>query len=130
MRNENNTTPVVIADDDPLMRDLLASLLRGHGYTYIAFANDGAQAAQLLQTAAYQDALVFLDIHMPGIDGLAVLAGARAHGSRAFVVMVSADSALDKVMAALGGGASGFVIKPYTVHRILDMVAKFERESA
>lgn len=124
------TTPVIIADDDPMMRELLASLLRQHGYRYIAFAQDGAQAARLLAVPEYQEALVFLDIHMPGSDGLAALSGARAGGSKAFFVMVSADSAIEKVLAALNGGASGFVIKPYTAQRILDMVAKFEKEYA
>ena len=124
------TTPVIIADDDPLMRELLASLLREHGYRYIAFANNGEQAATLFEAEEYRAALVFLDIHMPGGGGLAALASARAGGSRAFVVMVSADSALDNVLAALNGGARGFVIKPYTAQRILDMVAKFELETA
>ncbi|WP_426193107.1 response regulator [Massilia sp. DWR3-1-1] len=127
MSKDVKETPVIIADDDAMMRDLLASLLRQNGYHYIAFAQDGAQAAQLLGVAAYQEALVFLDIHMPGMDGLAALAAARAAGSKAFVVMVSADSALDKVLAALNGGASGFVIKPYTANRIIDMLDKFER---
>lgn len=121
-------TPVIIADDDPLMRELLASLLRQQGYRYIAFAQDGAQAAQMLGLHEYHAALVFLDIHMPVMDGLAALAQARAAGSEAFVVMVSADSAIEKVMAALNGGARGFVIKPYTAQKILDMLDKFERE--
>ncbi|WP_426111611.1 response regulator [Massilia sp. PWRC2] len=129
MSSLKKTTPVIIADDDAPMRELLASLMRSHDYTFIAFASDGAQAAQLMQAPEYQQALVFLDIHMPGSDGLAVLAEARTRGSRAFVVMVSADSALDKVMAALGAGAGGFVIKPYSAQRIADMVDKFEREN-
>lgn len=124
------TTPVIIADDDALMRELLASLLREQGYRSIAFASDGAQAGQLFDQPEYRTALVFLDIHMPGTDGLAALALARARGSKAFIVMVSADSALEKVMAALGGGARGFVIKPYTTQRILDMIAKYELEMA
>lgn len=121
------STPVIIADDEPLMREVLASALRAFGYRYIAFAADGRQAAQLLEVPEYQAALVFLDIHMPGMDGLAVLAHARAIGSKAFIAMVSVDSVLDRVLAALSGGAKGFVIKPYTTQKILDIVDKFEK---
>ena len=124
------TTPVLIIDDDAAMRDMLAAMLRERGYRYIAFAQDGAQAQALFAVPDYREALVFLDIHMPGIDGLAVLAGARRGGSRAFIVMVSADSAIDKVLASLNGGAKGFVIKPYTPRKIFDMVDKFEGAAA
>ena len=126
----DKTVPVVIADDDHLTRELLASLLRERGYRAITFARDGTQAMQILQDPAYHRALVFLDIHMPGMDGLAAMANAREKGSEAFIVMVSADSAIDKVLASLNGGAKGFVIKPYTPRKIFDMVDKYESSAA
>ncbi len=128
MQDLASTTPVIIADDEPLMREVLASALRSLGYRSIAYAADGRQAAQLLEQAEYRRAIVFLDIHMPGMNGLAVLEHARHIGSGAFIVIVSADSALERVLAALAGGAKGFVIKPYTTQKILDMINKFEKE--
>lgn len=127
MKNIRLSTPVIIAEDEPLMREVLASTLRGFGYYAITFAVDGRQAAQLLELPEYRSALVFLDIHMPKMDGMAVLEHARSVGSNAFMVMVSADSSLDRVLAALSGGAKGFVIKPYTTQKILDITTKFER---
>ncbi|MBG6220993.1 MULTISPECIES: response regulator [unclassified Janthinobacterium] len=127
MKNNRLSTPVIIAEDEPLMREVLASMLRGFGYRAITFAVDGRQAAQLLELPEYRSALVFLDIHMPKMDGMAVLEHARSVGSNAFMVMVSADSSLDRVLAALSGGAKGFVIKPYTTQKILDITTKFER---
>ena len=124
------TTPVLIIDDDAAMRDMLAAMLRARGYRYIAFAQDGAQAQTLFAVPDYREALVFLDIHMPGIDGLAVLAGARRGGSRAFIVMVSADSGVEKVKAALSGGADGFIVKPYSPQKIYGMVERFEARVA
>jgi two-component system chemotaxis response regulator CheY len=126
----DKSIPVVIADDDHLTRELLASLLRERGYRAITFARDGTQAMQILQAPDFHRALVFLDIHMPGMDGLAAMANAREKGSEAFIVMVSADSAIDKVLASLSGGARGFVIKPYTPRKIFDMVDKFESGAA
>lgn len=127
MENNRLSTPVIIADDEPLMREVLATALRAFGYHYIAFAVDGYQAAQLLELPEYRSALVFLDIHMPRMDGMAVLEHARSVSSNAFMVMVSADSSLDRVLAALSGGAKGFVIKPYATQKILDITNKFER---
>lgn len=127
MKYSLKTAQVIIADDEPLMRELLSSVLRGLGYRNIALAADGHQATQFLALPEYRSALVFLDIHMPGLGGLAVLESARAAASTAFIVMVSADSGLEKVLAALNGGALGFIIKPYTTQKILDISEKFER---
>jgi two-component system chemotaxis response regulator CheY len=124
------TTPVIIVDDDGMMREMLAAMLRERGYRYIAFAHDGTQAARLFLVPGYSEALVLLDIHMPDIDGLAVLAAARRAGSRAYIVMASADSAIDKVTAALDGGANGFVVKPYTAQNIYGMLDRFEMRVA
>jgi response regulator of citrate/malate metabolism len=44
--------------------------------------------------------------------------------------MASADSAIDKVMAALNGGADGFVVKPYTAQKIYGMLDRFETRMA
>lgn len=124
------TTPVIIVDDDAMMREMLAAMLRERGYRYIAFAHDGTQAAMLFQVPGYREALVLLDIHMPDIDGLAVLDAARRGGSRAYIVMASADSAIDKVMAAMNSGANGFVVKPYTAQKIHGMLERFETRAA
>lgn len=128
MNEADKLSPVIIADDEALMREVLASALRQLGYRYIAFAADGRKCAELLDLPEYRSALVFLDIHMPALDGLGVLDHARAVGSDAFIVMVSSDSALENVLAALNKGARGFVIKPYTTQKILDMTKKFELE--
>lgn len=128
MLDADKTTPVIIADDEPLMREMLASVLRSLGYRYLALAADGRRAAQLLEVPEYRRAIMFLDIHMPGMDGLAVLDHARQLGSEAFIVIVSADSAVERVLASLAGGAKGFVIKPYSAQKIIDMINKFEKE--
>lgn len=128
MSDKKAKVEILIADDEGEMRNLLASILRSCGYTNIEHACDGVQAGAILERAAPAVRLAFLDIHMPGQSGIDVLV--RAQGSRpeCFCVMVSGKSAIENVLGALEKGARGFVVKPYTMKKITDVLDKFERE--
>jgi two-component system chemotaxis response regulator CheY len=67
---------------------------------------------------------VLLDIHMPKMDGLQVLAAIRQAQPGVKVVMVSADTTMDKFAEAVQRGAVGFVIKPFNAARVLDKVGE------
>src|SRR5207253_4694107 len=84
-----NSQPVsvLVVDDDADVRQLLAIRLRGQGYE-VDTAADGDEA--LLRVAAGQPDLIFLDISMPGRDGLAVLAELRRAELDLAVVMTTA----------------------------------------
>lgn len=116
--------PVLIADDEPLMRQLLASILRSMGYQNIAYASDGPKAVEAINDDGIQ--IAFLDIDMPGFTGLEVLALARNTRPDCFIVIVSSHSGLDNVLAALNGGARGFIVKPYNAQKIHDVLLKFK----
>lgn len=123
-------TPVLIADDEPLMRQLLASVLKSFGYLNIDFAGEGARAVEQLKDGPAQ--IAFLDIDMPGFTGLEVMQIVRNMRPDCACVIVSAHSALENVMAALNGGAKGFIVKPYNalkIHDVLDKIA-LERSGA
>lgn len=117
---------VMIADDDGAMRSLLAMVLKEHGYRDFVYASDGHQAVELIRTGGAAVGLAFLDIDMPGFTGLEVLALARQHRPGCACVIVSAHSAVDNVMAAIRGGAAGFVVKPYSAQRIAEVLGKIE----
>ena len=119
---------ILIADDEAEMRNLLASILRSRGYSNIEHAADGVQASRALERAAPAPRLAFLDIHMPGLSGIEVLVRAQASRPACFCVMVSGKSATENVLAALEKGARGFVVKPYNIKKITDVLDKFERE--
>ncbi|UOD31060.1 response regulator [Massilia violaceinigra] len=118
---------VLIADDERLMRDLLASILKGCGYRHFLFAADGQQALELMRQEGPALGLAFLDIHMPGFSGIELLALAKHCCPACDCVIVSADSAIETVMASLDGGAAGFVVKPYTPKKITDVLSKYTR---
>lgn len=119
---------ILIADDEAEMRDLLASILRSCGYSNIEFAADGVQASAALERAAPALRLAFLDIHMPGRSGIEVLVRAQTREPACFCVMVSGTSAMESILSALEKGARGFVVKPYNIKKITDVLDKFERE--
>ncbi len=127
--SSNKTTPVLIADDEPVMRQLLTSILRTEGYVDVRQASDGQQALDVLTAPDCDIGIAFLDISMPAFSGLEVMSIARAALPDCFFVIVSAHSALDNVLAALSDGARGFVVKPYTGQKIHDIVQKFQNRT-
>ena len=118
-----NDATVLIADDEPLMRQLLASILRSMGYANIIQAADGPQAVAAINDDGVQ--IAFLDIEMPGFTGLEVLELAKSTRPDCFFVVVSSHSGLDNVLAALNCGARGFIVKPYNAQKIHDVLLKF-----
>ena len=120
---------VLIADDESEMRNLLASIMRGAGYTNVVVAADGAKAMETLAQPGTSIGLAFLDINMPGMSGIEVLLEARKKRPQCAYVMVSGLSAVDNVMTSLKAGAIGFIVKPYTTKKIFDILTKFEREA-
>lgn len=118
-----NRTAVLIADDEPLMRQLLASILRNMGYQDIRHAADGPQAVEAIQEGGIH--IAFLDIDMPGFTGLEVLEIAKSTRPDCFFVIVSSHSGLENVLAALNSGARGFIVKPYNAQKIHDVLLKY-----
>lgn len=105
---------ILIADDEPEIRDLLHLYLEKDGYEVVEAA-DGAQALSALQDAALKEDgidLVILDIMMPGIDGYRVLRNIREN-SNIPVIMLSAKSGdADKILG-LDLGADDYITKPF-----------------
>ena len=109
---------VLIVDDDPVQRRLLESMLRKFGYDTL-IAEGGDQAAKLLTGAdsARIDCAV-LDLVMPDLDGLGVLARMREAGSNIPVIVQTAHGGIDNVVSAMRAGAVDFVVKPVGPERL------------
>jgi len=117
---------ILIADDDAPMRELLGSILRQEGYRDIAYASDGVQAFSMLSAANAAFELVLLDFEMPGLSGHEVLKKARTLLPDCMWVVVSAHSELPNVLSAISAGAHGFIVKPYNMMKIHEMLVKFD----
>ena len=102
---------VLVVDDDVANRRLLGDLVTREGYEALVAAG-GAEALDVLSRERVD--LVLLDLMMPGVDGMAVLAEMRARGSLPGlpVVVVTAREDRDARIAVLSAGASDFLTKP------------------
>jgi two-component system chemotaxis response regulator CheY len=111
---------VLLVDDDSMMRNVLKIILKSEGYREIDEASNGEEA--IAQCLRLRPDLVLLDINMPKMTGLQALEGIRKASPTTLVLMVSAESTLDKVDEALKKGAAGFVVKPITAANVLAKV--------
>jgi DNA-binding NarL/FixJ family response regulator len=112
----------VIADDHPMVRDALASALRGaYPDAALAFAGTLTETQSALGAAADTDLLV-LDLDMPGMHGLAGLAVLRSAYSTVPVVIVSATTNPAAMRQAIEMGAVGFIPKLSPSERFLEVI--------
>jgi len=107
---------VLIVDDDPVQRRLLQSMIARSGYD-VVIAEGGDAAAAMLTGAGEFDAVV-LDLVMPDLDGLGVLARMREAGLTTPVIVQTAHGGIDNVVSAMRAGATDFVVKPVGAERL------------
>src|SRR3954469_17257939 len=108
----NQTTTILIVDDEPSGRETMAALLHTQGYQLV-FAAGGADA--LAQAAKLQPDLILLDVMMPEIDGFEVCRRLRAAPAVAEVpiVLVTALDDRGSRLKGIDAGADDFVTKPF-----------------
>lgn len=103
---------ILVADDEPLLRaELVDALARLWPEAAITEAGDGIEALRLARATAFD--VAFLDIRMPGLDGLEL---ARVFGARTHVVFVTAYG--EHALAAFDEGAVDYVLKPIGMERL------------
>jgi len=109
---------VLVVDDDPVQRRLLESMVGRFGYRS-KVAEGGDAALQILKgpDATRIDAIV-LDLVMPDLDGLGVLARMREIGLNVPVIVQTAHSGIDGLASAMRLGAADFVVKPTSAERL------------
>jgi DNA-binding response OmpR family regulator len=111
---------VLVVDDDGALRHAITSLLDQAG-CHAAQASDGAEALRKLQEQPVD--LLLLDIGLPGISGLDVLAQARTHASPPRVVMMTADDTPETLLRSFREQAHAFIRKPFAPRRIVEVVS-------
>lgn len=114
-----NRTTALIADDEPLLREHLRSQLARlwPELDIVADARNGREAVELFD--AHQPAIVFLDVHMPGLNGIEA---ARALARRAQIVFITAYE--QYAVQAFEHGAIDYLVKPVDPERLADTVRR------
>ena len=116
------TTTIVIADDHPLIRAGMASLLQSEGsFMLLGQAEDGAQAVELY--ARLRPAVLLMDMGMPGCDGVEATLRIRRQHPDARIVIFSAHEGDEVVHRAMQAGASGYLLKNAPFAALLDCIA-------
>src|SRR6202022_1403610 len=109
---------ILIADDDPVARRLVENMVQKCGYeTIVVESGDAAIATLTAPDAPVIDAVV-LDLVMPGLDGMGVLAKIREAGLSVPVIVQTAHGGIDNVVSAMRAGAQDFVVKPVGIERL------------
>ena len=109
---------ILIVDDDPVQCRLLEAMLQK--FEYAAVTRDSGDAALTLLTGPDGADIdcVILDLVMPNLDGLGVLAKMRQAGINVPVIVQTAHGGIDNVVSAMRAGAVDFVVKPVGAERL------------
>ncbi|TFB97139.1 response regulator [Cryobacterium sp. HLT2-28] len=114
---------ILIADDDPQILRALRITLTARGYDIVT-AQDGTAA--LNAAIEHHPDLVMLDLGMPHLDGLGVIAGLRGWTQVPILVVSGRSGAADKV-DALDAGADDYVTKPFSIDELLARIRALTR---
>ena len=114
---------IVIADDDPIIIDLLQTRLGMAQYEVFA-THDAVAAVALAMTK--DPVAVILDVQMPGGGGLSALSKIKAdpRTSRLPVMMLTGERNAETVLQAMEGGADDYMVKPFNPDHVLERVAR------
>ncbi|RPI86965.1 MAG: response regulator [Chloroflexi bacterium] len=113
----NNGNFILIVDDDQNLRTTLSLILNRAGFR-TALACEGMEALKNLENQRYD--LVFLDLKMPGMDGMEVLQEISRRKPDLPVLVLTANASLESAIQALGLGASGYLLKPIEPEQIIN----------
>ena len=114
-------TKILVVDDDRALRHALTSLLKGSGYS-VASASDGVEALEQLAKRKFD--LLLLDVGLPRISGLEVLAQLRSKDLSPRVVVMTADDAPETLLRAVRDRAYDYVTKPFPPNAIIGIVER------
>jgi len=110
---------LLIVDDDQLIRKSLEiSLTRETNITIVGLAKDGAEAVEICKTTPPD--VVLMDIHMPGVDGIAATRLIKKHCPSIKIMMFTTFDDRANIQQALAAGADGYLVKTDKISTIAD----------
>jgi len=119
---------ILIIDDDPHLRKTLADILRIKGHETLT-AEDGEKGLAIL--LEHKVHLVLLDLGLPGMPGMEVLARIKADSPLTEVIVMTGQATIDSAVAAANQGAFSYVVKPYDMDQLINHIRRaLEKQQA
>src|SRR5512142_705173 len=115
---------ILIAEDDPGLRDVLVRGFEDHGY-YVDSVERGDDAIDMLKFYEYDVAVI--DWRMPGAEGIDVVAWARRHDRTTALLMLTARDAPPDRIRGLDTGADDYLVKPFDFGELLARIRALQR---
>ena len=112
---------ILVVDDEPSMRELLAIMLRREHFA-VEVADSRATAARILATGPFD--LVITDVKLPDGDGIEILRHLKAAAPETVVIVMTAYGSTESAVAALKLGAQDYLVKPFDVEELKIVVRK------
>jgi two-component system chemotaxis response regulator CheY len=113
---EKTVARILLVDDS----DITRTLLRGADYDVVGEARDANHGIELAQSL--RPDIICLDIEMPGTSGIDALPRFREVLPESQVLMVTGHTEREMVKAAIEGGASAYIVKPFNAAKVLDTI--------
>ena len=120
----NSEIQILIVDDETIMRECLTDILSDQGYQVEAVASGNDALKRIDQNAFH---IVISDIRMPGIDGEEVLRHALKRNPSSKIILITAYSMDLSGKSYLNQGAFGFILKPFDIEQIRNLVSQAAR---
>ncbi len=116
-------TRVLVVEDNAVNRKVLSKFLERLGAPDIVLAVDGIAAIEACSDAKFD--LIFMDTHMPGMDGLETTRQLRGAGVRTRIIGVSADVMDEDKQAAISAGMDDYLCKPISVPSLVGAIERW-----
>src|SRR5688500_2074645 len=112
---------LLIVDDESALVTALVSTLREHGYTAVG-ATTPTDALELIRRQRFD--IMLTDLHLPEMDGIALLREAQAIDPTLSVVMMTGFGSIDTAVDAMKAGAVDYIVKPFQLKSVLAILSR------
>ncbi len=112
---------ILVVDDEPRIRDACKLVLDEQGFE-VALAPDGDQGVEMIKNEHFD--IILVDLMMPGLSGLEVLAYVRSKHPHTVVIVITGYATLEHSIEAMKRGAFDFIPKPFTPEQLRTVVDK------
>jgi two-component system, chemotaxis family, chemotaxis protein CheY len=116
----NNKIRIMIVDDSEFMRTIIFNALKENGYSNIIFSKNSTEAINNVK--AFLIDIIFMDINMPGKDGIATLKEIKKINPTIKCIIVSSIVQKETINKAMEIGALDYITKPFKPERLIEVL--------